>query len=67
MDIRALPWATEARRPTVQMIVASRWSSRSATEAGSRQAARTKGRVVEAYDESDSGRKTEKEERFRGV
>lgn len=41
MESSARPWATEARRPTVQTMVASRVSSREASRAGSRWAART--------------------------
>jgi hypothetical protein len=50
MDSRARPWATEARRPTVHTMAASRASSRSVRLAreGLRWAARTKGRVVDA-------------------
>jgi len=48
MESRARPWATEARRPTVQTMVASRVSSREARREGSRWAARTKGRLVDA-------------------
>lgn len=61
IERRARPWATEARRPTVQMMVASRVSSSSCRREGSRYAARTKGNVVEAYDERDNGRKEAKE------
>ena len=48
IERRARPCAMEARRPTVQMMAASSASSSSATAAGSRCAARTKGRVVDA-------------------
>uniref|UniRef100_A0A8H7N3A6 Uncharacterized protein n=1 Tax=Bionectria ochroleuca TaxID=29856 RepID=A0A8H7N3A6_BIOOC len=56
----ARPWAMLARRPTVQMTAASSWSSKSKRDFGSRWAARTNGRVVEAKDETDEGRKSEK-------
>lgn len=41
MESSARPWATDARRPTVQTMVASRVSSSRASWAGSRWAART--------------------------
>ena len=41
MESSAHPWATEALRPTVQTMVASRVSSRRASWVGSRWAART--------------------------
>jgi hypothetical protein len=57
----ARPWATEARRPTVQMMEASRASSRAGRFCGRRCAARRKGRVVEAWEERERCRKVEKE------
>jgi len=63
MERRARPCATDARRPTVQMMAASRASSsaRRVEVQGSRCPARTKGRVVEAYEEMERGRKAPKE------
>lgn len=60
MESSARPWAVLARRPTVQTMAASSWSSSEASAAGSRCAARTKGSVVDAKDARDSGRKAEK-------
>jgi hypothetical protein len=62
IESRARPWATDARRPTVQMMAASRASSRSTRSVGLRWAARTKGSVVEAYDDRDNSKKAGKEE-----
>jgi hypothetical protein len=61
IESSARPWATEARRPTVQMIEASRASSRARRSCGRRCAARTNGRVVEAWEESERCRKVAKE------
>lgn len=41
------------------MTAASSWSSRSRRSDGSRYEARTKGRVVAAYEDRESGRKEE--------
>jgi hypothetical protein len=62
IESRARPWATDARRPTVQMIAASRISSSSTRSAGLRCAASTKGSVVDAYDDRERSRKAGKEE-----
>jgi hypothetical protein len=61
MDNRARPWATEARRPTVHIIAASRVSSRIRRSSGLRWAASTKGRVAEAWEERERVRKVGKE------
>jgi hypothetical protein len=53
IERRALPCATDARRPTVHIIAASRVSSSSMRSIGFRCAARTNGRVVEAYEERE--------------
>ena len=57
----ARPCAVLARRPTVHMMAASSWSSRSAIDAGSRCASSTNGSVVDANEERDRGKKEEKE------
>lgn len=61
IDSSARPCATEARRPTAQMMEASSASSSSATRSGSRCARSTNGSVVLAYEERDKGRKEAKE------
>ena len=48
IESSARPCATEARRPTVHIMAASRVSSSSIRSIGFRCAASTKGRVVEA-------------------
>lgn len=56
----ARPCAVLARRPTVQMMAASSWSSNEASIEGFLCAARTNGSVVDANDAIDKGRKVEK-------
>lgn len=56
----ARPWAVLARRPTVQMMAASSWSSNEASNEGFLCAARTNDSVVDANEAMDNGRKVEK-------
>jgi hypothetical protein len=62
IDSNALPCATDALRPTVHIMAASKLSSRSIKSAGFLYAASTNGKVVEAYELREKSRNTGKED-----